>query len=300
MNQLNVIKAAVREVSEGRNTEADNKNVIVGNIIDQQDPNAAWSIKRTNLLSFAHSKDCREQVLGIVPFVPIVFNATDSSNKHMVDLIESAVANLKRLRRDAVIAKYEGLSPADICKAFNQLHIGVTIRYPNFTFTNNNNVPPLAFRTNYTLAWPDGTPADQDPPGFVPHDVSTWLTLTDPCLDVAIDRFGYRMELLNVRGPILRHANSVATMATARFAGISLATPRADLISIAQELGVYDKSLELTTRDESNHAKNLEKDNIRRANCRLVFQIVTFRALLFVKKCIKRKTTYISLLLSAN
>ena len=132
--------------------------------------------------------------------------------------------------------------------------------------------PPAAERNNPTQNWPDGTPYDEFPPGFIVNSLDTYINLPNQMFEYVANRWGQPYEFLGVKGKIYRFAQRTANAETLHTGAINAGTTWPALKQACQELGLYPNALKLTQSSKTTHSTELAKDEKRKERGRFLFQ----------------------------
>ena len=130
VSELQLTKLCIREVASLLNTSAESTKKILSNQFDATNPCISYPLKRPLLLAKAHNLNIQDQILGVVPFVPKIFNEQDTLQSNCLVLIESEVKSTKRAARERVVNQFKLLTPKAIIAHYNMLSPHDKMEYP--------------------------------------------------------------------------------------------------------------------------------------------------------------------------
>ena len=260
LDEPRFLKVLLREASQKTNTKVGSTGFIFGTIYDSNDYSLAWTCKRENFLIAANNEGIKPQILGLIPWVPDVFDEAATLKRHLLALIRSEAQKLRITERKAVISSFSDLPSYNaFVKKWNDLMPLSPLRYPPTSWITATN-PPVAQRFNAALDWPNGTAAGTDPPTFDPTDVSCFMDLDDANFSYAVGKYGMLPELVPIRGKIFDLANRKATRLVAQYTVLSATSTNTTIEDASHELSVHTKAVANTRLDRTEHQANKVAD----------------------------------------
>ena len=260
LDEPRFLKVLLREASQKTNTKVGSTGFIFGTIYDSNDYSLAWTCKRENFLIAANNLGIKPQILGLIPWVPDVFDEPATLKRHLLALIKSEAQKLRLAERNSTLTSFaDQPSYHAFVKKWNDRNPLNLLLYPSTSWINATN-PPAAQRFNITLAWPNGTAAGADPPDFDPSDATTFVALDLVNFNYAVNKYGMLPELVPLRGKILDQANRKATNLVASWVALTTTSTTVAIENAAHELSVYTKAVASTRLDRTEHQANKVAD----------------------------------------